>query len=694
MTTVITSTMPAGEHALALYMATMVRTQLDALDWPNALHLAEQLAVRFPMCDDAQTLYGKCYMVQGKWRAAQAILRRARRAPGRFLLARACFELEEYPEAEQAIAEPIDASGEVRLRKDVAVAVGNDVVWLDDPPEAPVYQLLGEIYRRTERIALALTCFDQALRRNPFLWTVYESMCDLGASADRRPASHYFNGPAAIPAVQLAAAIHACGPTRAPAPAPPASSKEPANKRQRIDQTPQTRSTRLAGAPLTARKPSSLNPDRVPLSRLGAPAQSTPSRSSAAAAAAAPPDPDPYTDPDLLAAGLSGIMHVFATFGDAYQHLKRAQFKRARSILHGLPPRHLSSPWGQRLVGTVHFEARQFNVAVQHFENVGRAAPWVTQDMDMYSTALWFCNRTGIMNALATRIQYYDDLAPEAWVALGNYYSHRKQSEKAVDALKHAVEMRPRYAYGWLVLGIEYLQMKKVDLANEAFLKVVGLDSHSHKAWSGLGNVARAKGQIHMAEFYFEKAEEVCPLALYASYRGLISEDRDQFADAIQHYKTAVERDPHTAVFRLHLARALIKAEQAQELPNEPNYDEPLQLLDMLQREVPTEANVHQLLAVVYDRLAQYDECLLAMHTAASCYTVVPPTVHHALDCARQRRPLSLNELLVGAGTAEILAQPGLAQSPPPAPLRAARSPVGSSPVPVPVPPGLGLGDD
>ncbi|KAJ3370991.1 anaphase-promoting complex subunit cdc27 [Allomyces arbusculus] len=691
MATVITSTIPAGEHALALYMATMVKAQLDLLDWPNALLLAEQLVARFPMSDDAQTLYGKCYLVQGKWRAAQAILRRARRAPGRFLLARACFELNEYPEAEQAIAEPIDASGEVRLRKDVAVAVGNDVVWLDDPPEASVYQLLGEIYRRTERKALALTCFDQALRRNPFLWTVYESMCDLGASADRRPASYYYNGPAAIPAVQLAASTHACG--RAPAPGPPSSSKEPANKRQRIDQTPQTRSARYTSAPMTARKPSSLNPDRVPLSRLGAPAQSTPSRNPTGSAAATPPDPDPFTDPDLLAAGLSGIMHVLATFGDAYQHLKRAQFMRARNILRDLPPRHLSSPWGQRLVGAVHFEARQFNLAVQHFETVGRAAPWVTQDMDMYSTALWFCNRVGIMNALATRIQYYDDQAPEAWVALGNYHSHRKQSEKAVDALKHAVEMRPRYAYGWLVLGLEYLQVKKADLANEAFLKVVGLDSHSHKAWSGLGNVARAKGQIHMAEFYFEKAEEVCPLALYASYRGLIFEDRNQFADAIQHYKTAVERDPHTAVFRLHLARALIKAEDAQTLSNEPNYDEPLKLLDMLQREVPTEANVHLLLAVVYGRLARHDECLLAMHTAASCYTVVPPTVHHALDCARQRRPLSLNELITGAGTAEILAQPGLAQTPPPPqPPRAAQSPAGSSPVAIP--PGLGLGDD
>ncbi|KNE56077.1 hypothetical protein AMAG_01919 [Allomyces macrogynus ATCC 38327] len=630
----------------------MVKAQLDALDWRNALLLAEQLAARFPMSDDAQALYGKCYMVQGKWRAAQAILRRTRRAPGRFLLARACFELDEYPEAEQAIAEPIDASGEVRLRRNDASSVGNDVLWLDDPPEASVYQLLGEIYRRTDRKALALACFDQALRRNPFLWTVYESMCDLGASTDRRPASHYFNGPAAIPAVQLAASTQACRPQtiRAPLPAPPASSKEPANKRQRIDQTPQPRSTRLTGAPLTARKTSSLNPDRVPLSRLGAPAQSTPSRTPAGAAAAASPDPDPYTDPDLLAAGLLGVMHVLATFGDAYQHLKRAQFKLARAILHGLPPRHLSSPWGQRLVGTVHFEARQFHVAVQHFETVGRAAPWVTQDMDMYSTALWFCNRAGIMNALATRVQYYDDLAPEAWVALGNYYSHRKQSDKAVDALKHAVEMRPRYAYGWLVLGLEYLQMKKADLANEALLKVVGLDSHSHKAWSGLGNVARAKGQMHMAEYYFEKAEEVCPLALYASYRGLIFEDRDQFADAIQHYRTAVERDPHTAVFRLYLARALIKAEDAQTLPNEPKYDEPLQLLDMLQREVPTEANVHQLLAVVYNRLARHDECLLAMHTAASCFTVVPPSVHHALDCARQRWPLSLHELIVGAG--------------------------------------------
>lgn len=43
-----------------------------------------------------------------------------------------------------------------------------------------VLQLLGTCAAKTQRLSLAVVCFEKSLKLNPFLWDSYEQICNLG----------------------------------------------------------------------------------------------------------------------------------------------------------------------------------------------------------------------------------------------------------------------------------------------------------------------------------------------------------------------------------------------------------------------------------------------------------------------------------------------------------------------------------
>lgn len=43
-----------------------------------------------------------------------------------------------------------------------------------------VFNILGAIYSRTERIQKAIDCYYKSLKLNPLLWSSFEGLCNLG----------------------------------------------------------------------------------------------------------------------------------------------------------------------------------------------------------------------------------------------------------------------------------------------------------------------------------------------------------------------------------------------------------------------------------------------------------------------------------------------------------------------------------
>ena len=92
----------------------------------------------------------------------------------RFLFAKTCYELERFAECEKAL-----------LFTSSLQTGFIDTVTNEYPDCASsVLHLLGRVCLKTERLAKAAEYFSKSLKLNPFQWSSYEKLCDLGQKHD------------------------------------------------------------------------------------------------------------------------------------------------------------------------------------------------------------------------------------------------------------------------------------------------------------------------------------------------------------------------------------------------------------------------------------------------------------------------------------------------------------------------------
>ncbi|KAG6610043.1 putative anaphase-promoting complex subunit [Phytophthora cinnamomi] len=171
--------MAAMEEALA----TQVQRYLDAYVYDNARFLAERLVAHCPSEENA-LLLATCYYRNGQASRAAAVLSGCSRPKNRYLLACCCFEQGKLVEAENAL-------------------LGGESYHVDDvdamenvPAGAAGLYLLGRVCRRGSRRQQAIACFVKSLETDPFMWSAYEQLCELGANLEASKffgAANYFN---------------------------------------------------------------------------------------------------------------------------------------------------------------------------------------------------------------------------------------------------------------------------------------------------------------------------------------------------------------------------------------------------------------------------------------------------------------------------------------------------------------------
>ncbi|CAH0477381.1 unnamed protein product [Peronospora belbahrii] len=170
--------------ALEVVLASQVQRYMDAYVYENAIFLAERL-VAHHLTEANTLLLATCYYRDGKTARAAAVLCGTTRPENRYLLACCCFQQGQLVEAENALL-----GGERHCMDDVDG-------WMDNVPCGAVgLYLLGRVYRRGNRGQQAVACFVKSLEIDPFLWSAYEQLCDLGANLEASRffgAANYFN---------------------------------------------------------------------------------------------------------------------------------------------------------------------------------------------------------------------------------------------------------------------------------------------------------------------------------------------------------------------------------------------------------------------------------------------------------------------------------------------------------------------
>ncbi|XP_076935417.1 cell division cycle protein 27 homolog B-like [Bidens hawaiensis] len=141
-----------------------VQNSLRHLLYHNAIFMCERLCSEFPSETNLQLL-AACYLQSNKAYSAYHILKGTQMPQSRYLFALSCFQMDLLNEAEVALCPSNEPNAEV-------------------PNGAAGHYLLGLIYRFTDRLKNAAHQFNQALSKDPLLWSAYEELCKLGAAGE------------------------------------------------------------------------------------------------------------------------------------------------------------------------------------------------------------------------------------------------------------------------------------------------------------------------------------------------------------------------------------------------------------------------------------------------------------------------------------------------------------------------------
>ncbi|CAL7943700.1 unnamed protein product [Xylocopa violacea] len=148
---------------------------LNHYAYPDAIFLAERLCAEV---DTEETLFllATCYYRSGRVRQAYSLL--SKKAPNsaqcRFLLAKCCYDLEKYAEAEAAIIGGYYK--QLKNLEEIATQFGEHACFS--------LQIIAKIYYKMMRTAKGNDAHKLALKLNPFLWHSFEELCNVGEVVD------------------------------------------------------------------------------------------------------------------------------------------------------------------------------------------------------------------------------------------------------------------------------------------------------------------------------------------------------------------------------------------------------------------------------------------------------------------------------------------------------------------------------
>ncbi|CAK7220341.1 anaphase-promoting complex subunit cdc27 [Sporothrix bragantina] len=313
-----------------------------------------------------------------------------------------------------------------------------------------------------------------------------------------------------------------------------------------------------------------------------------------------PPQPiahKPANDVDMLKIeeALRWILELLKKLGGGYLALSQFQCSEVLQILNSLPRAHLDTPWVQALLGRAQYELAAYPEAEVCFRRVRVLAPTRLEDMEVYSTILWFLKRETDLSFLAHELVDAAWQSPQAWCALGNAWSLAQDHEQALRCFRRATQLDPKFAYAYTLQGHEHVLNEEYDKALTAYRHAVAADRRHYNAYYGIGRVYEKLGNFDKAYAHYHTASVIHPThAVLICCIGKVLERQKQILPALQFFSKATDLAPRAAQTRFRKARALLAIGQLQAAQQE---------LMILKDLAPDEAAVHFLLGKLYKTL-------------------------------------------------------------------------------------------
>ncbi|KAI1393543.1 TPR-like protein [Hypoxylon trugodes] len=292
---------------------------------------------------------------------------------------------------------------------------------------------------------------------------------------------------------------------------------------------------------------------------------------------------------------LKYLLELLKKFGSGYLALSQYRCTDALAFYTALPRAHQDTPWMLSQMGRAYYEQASYAEAEKYYRRLRILAPTRLEDMEVYSTILWFLKRETDLSFLAHELVELSWHSPQAWCALGNAWSLARDHEQALRCFKRATQLNPRFAYAFTLQGHEYVSNEEYEKALTAYRQAVSADRRHYNAYYGIGRVYEKLGSYDKAYIHFHSASAINPTnAVLICCIGNVLEKQRQIVKALQFFSKATELAPQAAQTRYKKARALLALNQ---------YDEAQRELEILKTLAPDEATVHFLLGKLYKGL-------------------------------------------------------------------------------------------
>ncbi|XP_063045080.1 cell division cycle protein 27 homolog [Engraulis encrasicolus] len=148
---------------------------LNHYAYRDAVFLAERLYAEVHS-EEALFLLATCYYRSGKpYKAYHLLKGHSCTTPQcKYLLAKCCVELSKLAEGEQILTGGV--LNKQKSQDDIVTEFGETACF--------TLALLGQIYCKTDRLAKGSECYQKSLSLNPFIWSPFESLCQIGERPD------------------------------------------------------------------------------------------------------------------------------------------------------------------------------------------------------------------------------------------------------------------------------------------------------------------------------------------------------------------------------------------------------------------------------------------------------------------------------------------------------------------------------
>jgi anaphase-promoting complex subunit 3 len=200
-------------------------------------------------------------------------------------------------------------------------------------------------------------------------------------------------------------------------------------------------------------------------------------------------------------------MSLLRIVGKAFSHLTSYESRQAIDTIEWLSARHKRSSWVLSLMAKAYFELAEYKQAtrlvrffiffltkggkvdrfifnlLRLFQEVREMEPYRTDLMEYYSTALWHLQQEVSLSALAQDMLEQDKMSAATWCCAGNCLDLQKDREQALKFFQRAIQVDPKFAYAYTLLGHQYLALEETEKAMDCFKNAVRVDPIHYNGW-------------------------------------------------------------------------------------------------------------------------------------------------------------------------------------------------------------------